>query len=146
MYFSNKTTLNYSGEYHYGLTSDATTKDGDLINLYSDNIWYPTDQTSISSSLLLGICTNDAGIPNKTGVLTEGNITVTTASGYPGIPFISGSTFYGQPVYMTGSAGYTADKPTSGYVRVIGHMYYNNPTNTDFWIMKFRPSNDWYQI
>ena len=41
--------------------------------------------------------------------------------------------------------GYTTGV-RSGYVRVIGHMYYNNPTNTDFWIMKFRPSNDWYKI
>jgi hypothetical protein len=25
-------------------------------------------------------------------------------------------------------------------------MYYNSPTTPDYWIMKFNPSNDWYEI
>ena len=32
------------------------------------------------------------------------------------------------------------------YVRILGHVYYNNTVSTDYWIMKFRPSNEWYVI
>ena len=113
--------------------------------LDTDGIWKRSDQTTDTTTKLLGICVEPY---NKGHILTEGIITVTTASGYPdNMPFVSGSSFYGMPVYLTGSAAaFTTTKPTSGYVRVVGHMYYNSTTTPDYWIMKFNPSNDWYEI
>ena len=113
--------------------------------LDTDGIWKRSDQTTDTTTKLLGICVEPY---NKGQILTEGMITVTTASGYPdSMPFVSGSSFYGMPVYLTGSAAaFTTTKPTSGYVRVVGHMYYNSTTTPDYWIMKFNPSNDWYEI
>ena len=113
--------------------------------LDTDGIWKRTDQTTDTTTKLLGICAEPY---NKGLILTEGIITVTTASGYQDtMPFVSGSSFYGMPVYLTGSAAtFTTDKPTSGYVRVVGHMYYNSTSTPDYWIMKFNPSNDWYEI
>jgi hypothetical protein len=113
--------------------------------LDTDGIWKRSDQTTDTTTKLLGICVEPY---NKGYILTEGIITVTTSSGYSDTtPFVSGSSFYGMPVYLTGSnAVLTTDKPTSGYVRVIGHMYYNSTSTPDYWIMKFNPSNDWYEI
>ncbi len=113
--------------------------------LDTDGIWKRLDQTTDTTTKLLGICVEPY---NKGYILTEGIITVTTSSGYSDTtPFVSGSSFYGMPVYLTGSAAaFTTTKPTSGYVRVVGHMYYNSTANPDYWIMKFNPSNDWYEI
>ena len=113
--------------------------------LDTDGIWKRSNQTTDTTTKLLGICVAPYSRGN---ILTEGMITVTTASGYPATtPFVSGNSFYGMPVYLTGSvAAFTTDIPTSGYVRVVGHMYYNSATTPDYWIMKFNPSNDWYEI
>ena len=40
----------------------------------------------------------------------------------------------------------TTTVPSSGYVRVVGHCYYENALTAGQWILKFRPSNDWYKI
>jgi hypothetical protein len=56
---------------------------------------------------------------------------------------------YGLPVYIrnTTTAGdMSTTIPKAGYVRVVGHCYHNNASTTDNWILKFRPSNDWYEI
>ena len=81
-------------------------------------------------------------------VLTDGTIGAVTASGISNVPFVDGTSFYGKPVYMRPSVlgGLTTTKPTSGYVRIVGHMYKNSTTDSNYWIMKFRPSNDWYEI
>jgi hypothetical protein len=124
---------------------DPTVAIGDLVSLGEDGIWYQTDQTSISGSCMLGICieSNPKGI-----VFTEGTITVVTDVGFSNIPFVEGTSFYGKPVYMrSGSiAGLSTTLPTTGYVRNVGHLYYNNTSDTKYWLMKFRPSNDWYVI
>jgi hypothetical protein len=126
------------------LNIDLAVTASDLTFLDTDGIWKRTNQTTDTSTKLLGICVEPY---NKGAILMEGTITVTTSSGYTDIPLVSGTSFYGMPVYFTGStATFTTDKPTSGYVRVAGHMYYNSTTNPDYWIMKFNPSNDWYQI
>jgi hypothetical protein len=37
--------------------------------------------------------------------------------------------------------------PTTNYVRLLGHAYYNNAgTDTHNWIMKFKPDNTWTKI
>jgi hypothetical protein len=126
------------------LNIDLAVTASDLTFLDTDGIWKRTNQTTDTSTKLLGICVEPY---NKGAILMEGTITVTTSSGYTDIPLVSGTSFYGMPVYFTGStATFTTDKPTSGYVRVAGHMHYNSTTNPDYWIMKFNPSNDWYQI
>jgi hypothetical protein len=32
------------------------------------------------------------------------------------------------------------------YVRILGHAYYQNTGTPEYWVMKFRPSNDWVEI
>lgn len=138
--------LNSTGELiSYDASIDPTTLRGELCSLGEDGIWYTTDQASISGSAMLSIC---VAAYDKGVMMTEGTITVVTASGYTDIPFVEGTSFYGKPVYIRSGSlgGLTTTKPTSGYVRVVGHMYYNSTTYTDYWLMKFRPSNDWYQI
>jgi hypothetical protein len=142
----NNAALNVAGEtLGYGANIDPAILKGELCSLGEDGIWNITDQTNVSSSAMLGICVEPG---NKCVMLTEGTITVVTASGYTDIPFVEGTSFHGKPVYIRSGSlgGLTTIKPTSGYVRIVGHMYYNSATYTDYWLMKFRPSNDWYQI
>ena len=123
---------------------DLAVTASNIVSLDSAGTWKRADQTSVETTKLLGVCIEGY---NKGKVLTDGIITVTTSSGITDVPFVSGSSFYGMPVYLTGSiASFTTTKPTSGYVRVVGHMYYNSTTTPDYWIMKFNPSNDWYEI
>jgi hypothetical protein len=142
----NNSTLNVAGEtLGFGANIDPAILKGELCSLGEDGIWNITDQTNVSSSAMLGICVEPW---NKSVMITEGTVTVVTASGYTDIPFVEGTSFHGKPVYIRSGSlgGLTTTKPTSGYVRVVGHMYYNSTSYTDYWLMKFRPSNDWYQI
>ena len=53
---------------------------------------------------------------------------------------------HGLPVYLSGTTGaLTTVQPTIDVIRVVGHIYYQNPVSTNVWLMKFRPSNDWYE-
>ena len=54
----------------------------------------------------------------------------------------------GLPVYIdSGSAwDFNTTIPTSNYIRTLGYVYYNNTSNVNNWILKFRPSTDWYKI
>jgi hypothetical protein len=125
---------------------DPAVLPGDLVSLDAeDGIWKQTDQTSARSSYMLGICIDPY---DKGAIFTEGTITVVTDTGFTDIPFVEGTSFYGKPVYMrSGSlAGLSTTIPTSGYVRVVGHIYYNSEEDSKYWLMKFRPSNDWYVI
>jgi hypothetical protein len=123
---------------------DTSVSSSFLVYLDTDGIWKRANQTTDTSTKMLGICIQPY---NKGSVLTEGMVTVTTSSAILNVPLVAGTTFYGMPVYFTGSsAKLTTNKPTSGYVRVAGHMYYNSTTNSDYWIMRFNPSNDWYKI
>lgn len=93
---------------------------------------------------MLGICTGN--VFGKERVFIEGTIGFATSS-IADMPYVSGSNFYGTPIYMSGSNGaMSTQKPTSGIVRVVGHAFYNSTTTPTNWLMKFRPSNDWYEI
>lgn len=121
----------------------GTVVDFDLVYLETDGIWYPVDQTTTSSTKLLGIC---LGYDPGTGlgaVILEGDISVSTSPG--GAPVVNNAN-YGLPIYIDEGAGNVMDTtiPTTGYVRILGHCYYNDGANN--WIMKFRPSNEWYII
>jgi len=123
---------------------DAGVSTGNLVYLNTDGVWYKTNQSSISSSYMLGICTGNGS--GKERVFIEGTIGFATSS-IAGMPYVSGSNFYGTPIYISGSNGaMSTQKPTSGIIRVVGHAFYNSVTAPTNWLMKFRPSNDWYEI
>ena len=125
------TNLEYSG-YTIEATVDAFSAAGDLVYLNTDGIWYVVDQTTNTSTKLLGI--NIDG----NNVLLEGDIILNNVT----LPD------HGLPLYIRQGNGRTLSStiPTSGYVRVIGHCYYQNGTTSTQWIVKFRPANDWYKI
>ena len=119
---------------------DAAVSNDELVYLNTDGLWYQVDQTTDTSTKMLGIAKN---INSQTGsVFIEGDITVTTGTGYPQVAGAN----YGLPIYIKQGAGTAMDTtiPTSGYVRLLGYCYHN-PSGTE-WIMKFRPSNEWYVI
>ena len=127
-----------------GSIIDAGVSVGNLVYLNTDGIWYKTNQSSQSSSYMLAICTD--AIPGKEKVFIEGTIGFVTSS-IANMPYVSGSNFYGTPIYISGSNGaMSTQKPTSGIVRVVGHAFYNSTGTPANWLMKFRPSNDWYEI
>jgi len=74
---------------------------------------------------------------NGSDVLVEGDVTLDNIQG-PN---------YGLPVYIRqGSTTFSTSIPTLGYIRVVGHCYYDNAGTPGQWLLKFRPSNDWYKI
>jgi hypothetical protein len=110
---------------------------GNLVYLGSDGIWRAVDAASGNSAYLLGIYLG------SNSVLLEGDVVIDETQNID-------SPAPGRPVYFlegnaTGKMSTTI--PTSGIVRVVGHCYWNNVnTQTKNWILKFRPSNDWYEI
>jgi hypothetical protein len=116
----------------------------------SDNTWYPIVYNSASlSSRLLGIY-ND----NDSVIITEGYVVVAAAaSSATDAPLIHGVLEPGSPVYLSGAGAGLAPfisttRPNSpGYVvRIVGHLMYQNPTTTDYWLMHFRPDHAWVEI
>ncbi len=118
---------------------DVVVMDNDLVYLNTDGQWYQVDQTTDSSTKMLGIAKN---VFSQTGsVFIEGDIVVSTGPGYP----IVANAGYGLPVYIRQGAGTIMDTsiPASGYVRLLGYCYYTPYAGSTEWIMKFRPSNEW---
>jgi len=124
-------SLTYSGQ-AIGATVDVTPTAGDLVYLNTDGIWYVVDQATNTSTKLLGINIDGSN------VLLEGDITLSNVT----------SPDHGLPLYIREANGraLTSVAPTSGYVRVIGHCYYQNTNTSTNWVVKFRPANDWYKI
>ena len=122
---------------------DTAVTDNDLVYLNTDGQWYQVDQTTNTSTKMLGIAKN---VFSQTGsVVIEGDIVVTTATGYPAVA----NAGYGLPVYIKQGAGTVMDTaiPVSGYVRLLGHCYWNSGGGgNDEWIMKFRPSHEWIEL
>lgn len=120
---------------------DVAVMDNDLVHLRSDGQWYQVDQATDSSTKMLGIAKN---VFSQTGsVFIEGDIVVTSATGYP----LIANPGYGAPIYIKQGAGTAMDTttPASGYIRLLGYCYASYNGGTD-WVMKFRPANDWYVI
>jgi hypothetical protein len=139
LYAANKPGGQFLDESYF----DVNVVDNDLVFLETDGLWYQVDQSTDSSTKMLGIAKD---ISSQTGsVITEGDLVVTTATGYP---YVTGAG-YGLPVYIregTGTQMATA-APTTGYVRLLGHCYWNiGGGSGDDWIMKFRPSHEWVSI
>jgi hypothetical protein len=136
---------NFAGKLiEVGPNIDLAVTASNTVFLDTDGVWKLADQSTDNTTKLLGICINGYV---RGAILIDGIVTVTTSSAIIDVPYVRGSNFYGMPVYLTGSqSSLTTTKPTSGYVRVVGHMYYNSATTPNYWIMKFNPSNDWYEI
>ena len=137
-------SFNYEGEVIEGQL-DGTVAQFDLVYLETDGTWYPVTQATTDCSKLLGICAAPAP---KSLIILEGSITVNDDSviNTPRVQLID----HGLPIYIRESAGNTMSTtvPTTAgqYVRILGHAYYQNTVASNYWIMKFRPSNEWYVI
>jgi len=135
--------FNYEGEAING-TLDVSVVQFDLIYLETDGIWYQTTQATVDCSKLLGICIDVA----RQIILLEGSITVNDNSliDSPYVQLID----HGLPIYIRDGSGtqMSTVQPSSAgqYVRTLGHAYYRNITDSQYWTMKFRPANDWYTI
>jgi len=127
------TLLNYSGQaIRTSITRSAI--DGNIVYLETDGVWKTVNQATSTSTKMLGICLT------STFVLLEGDVVLEASS-------MIKTPAYGAPLYIwEGGTILSSEIPTSGYVRVLGHCYYQNTSTTDNWIVKFRPSNDWFQI
>jgi hypothetical protein len=115
-----------------------------LVSL-SGSYWLPTNQTTDISTKMLGIVIVPTDDPNKGQVLIEGDITWDGSDGayiHPGIT----SNDKGTPVYIrnnTNSGEMSIIPPTSGYVRIVGYVYF---VKSSIYIFRFKPSNDWYKL
>ena len=141
----------YAGEFYKAPYAVPGVTYGELLYLdYSTNEWVNIDQTTNVCARYLGI-----DLKSKDGILTEGYILMTDADSpfHSSMPRIE-NPMIGMPVYIReGSTGayndsYTCNIPTSGYVRVIGHvMYQSNVSGFETkYMIKLKPSNDWYEI
>jgi hypothetical protein len=145
-YYSNYgNQFNPTGEILSNASIDAGVTDYDLVALASNGTWYTANMTTQDAVRMLGIAYS---IGVKNNVLLEGSMVV--SSGSSGAPKIS-TLSIGKPVYMnTTSSGIflsTNSPAASGqYVRVLGHTYYNSTNDNTWYLMKFRPSNDWIQL
>jgi hypothetical protein len=129
-----------------GVTFDAAVADFDLVYLETNNIWYPVNMATTSATKMLGIAFGIANFDNQ--VLIEGTMVVNdgTYTDTPKVDLVD----HGLPIYIkTGGGTFmatTAPGSSGSNVRVLGHAYYNSTTAGEYWIMKFRPSNNWVTI
>jgi hypothetical protein len=132
------TNLGTGGHLLNEVTFDNTVQVNDLCYLDTTNVWFPVDQGTNSATRLLGICMGYDPMTYVGQVLLEGDVVVTTGTGYP---IVQGAD-YGLTVFIAQGAGTIMDttEPVSGVIRRLGYCYHNNGTE---WIMKFRPSNEW---
>ena len=133
------TNIGTGGHLLNEVTFDATVNVNDLCYLDTTNVWFPVDQAANTATRLLGICMGYDPMTYVGQVLLEGDVVVTTGTGYP---IVQGAD-YGLTVFIAQGAGTIMDtaEPTSGIIRRLGYCYHNGGSTE--WIMKFRPSNEW---
>jgi hypothetical protein len=126
----------YSGHIIQG-TIDASVTAYDIMYLDTDGTWKPLKNLPTISTKMVGIEVDGY-------ILLEGDMTVSD-DGSVGTYVVSAD--HGLPVYLSGTTGrLTTVQPASDVIRVVGHIYYQNPVSTNVWLMKFKSSNDWTQI
>jgi hypothetical protein len=126
----------YSGHIIQG-TIDASVTSYDIMYLDTDGTWKSLKNLPTVSTKMLGI-------EVEGNILIEGDMTVSD-DGSVGTYVVNAD--HGLPVYLSTTTGrLTTTQPSSNVIRVVGHIYYQNPVSTNVWLMKFRPSNDWYEI
>ena len=117
--------------------------DFQLVYLDTDGTWYPTEAAvAYKADKMLGICVDQAG----GYVLIEGDVGVSDDNSQGA--YVVGAD-HGLPAYVSATAGVmttTAPSGSGSIVRIVGHIYYQSSTDVNWWTMKFRPSNDWYEI
>jgi hypothetical protein len=133
----------YAGDIIEGQLNSAVNV-SDLVYLESaDGKWYQVNQTSTSSTKMLGICV----LKGKEGfILLEGHVTINDDNTGVG-PYVPGVD-HGLPIYIEdgGVATMSTTPPTSNYIRLLGHAYYKSTAVAHQWIMKFKPDNTWVKI
>jgi len=118
-------------------TIDTASTAGQLVNLEPDGTWYPVKNLAPQATKMLGICVNQG----KGLILLEGDVGVSDDNTY-GTYVVSAS--MGLPVYVgTTNGELDTTQPGSGVIRIVGHIYYQSTTTANYWLMKFRPSNNW---
>lgn len=133
-----------SGEIIGVSSMDSNVALGNIVHLASDGTWYQADASyAVSSSGMLGVA---LGIGARPRVLLEGTIAVNDA-GATDVTYCQNAQ-YGVPVYLRDSTPgeLSTNPPGSGTTRIVGHIYYNSTNDSTYWLMKFKPSNDWYVI
>ena len=124
-------------------TIDGGVSDYQLVFLDTDGTWKGTKNTVASGATqMLGIAVDTAG----GYVLIEGDVGVSDDNSQGG--YVIGAD-HGLPIYISGTSGVmTTTAPSGGgeLVRIVGYVYYQSSSDANWWIMKFRPSNDWYEI
>ena len=126
----------YAGQIIEG-TIDVGVSPYDIMYLDTDGTWKALKNLPTVSTKMLGI--EVAG-----NILIDGDMTVSD-DGSEGTYVVSED--HGLPVYLSGTTGQlTTVPPTVDVIRIVGHIYYQDPTFTNVWLMKFRPSNEWYEI
>ena len=125
-------------------TGPGYPSNGQLVYLYSDGFWYPYDQTdtAVYGKMVGLVFKVDTG-GETCKVLLEGHVVIDNIIG----PVVQGVD-HGLPVYikyLTTTGEMDTGSPSDGIIQVLGHCYYKNSTTSDYWMMKFKPSNDWYE-
>jgi len=132
-----------SGKFGFDIDTNNPPSLGDLLYLNTDGIWYLVDQTSNSSTKKLGFYIQNINTSNY-GILIDGYMVLNENEIL--------SYGYGESIFITGSAPVTFttvpnDITGPGYIRNIGHLHYNNnSTYPGWWVLRFKPSNDWTEI
>ena len=127
----------YAGQIIEG-TIDVGATLYDIMYLDTDAIWYPLKNLPTVSTKMLGIWVGGSE------VLIEGDMAVSDDGS---VGNYTANADHGLPVYLSGTTGrLTTVVPTNDVVRIVGHIYYQDPSFTNVWLMKFRPSNEWYEI
>jgi len=128
-----------------GVSFDDAVADFDLVYLESSSIWHQVNGSTDSSTRMLGIAFGIANYDPQ--VLIEGTMVINDQ--YSDTPIVA-NILHGSPIYIRGNGvGLMYINPPGNpgeYSRVLGHAYYQSATTASYWIMKFRPSNDWVTI
>jgi len=139
--------FNYEGRVIRGARFNSSVTDYNYVQLASDGKWYTAsiDSTSNTAKGMIGISFNVGG---RDCVLLEGDLTVTnTTPGTYECPSVA-SLGHGKPIYLSSSLEATTTIPTTSgqYIRILGHAYHQNGSDSNLWIMHFRPDHTWIQI
>ena len=129
-----------TGELIGGLLSGASA--WDLVYLDTDGYWRPVDQSNNAKAIQM------LGITDNTRIFIEGYLVVGENGIASGVPLIAGTLQTGKAVYIkegaTSAPFLSTTVPTSGIVRILGHLILNH--NTNYWLMRFRPDHTWVEI
>ena len=127
----------YSGDIVVG-NLDASVATYNPVYLETDGFWYPVANNTSGATKMLGVCVDNT----LNYVLLEGDLAVSTNNTYG--TYVVGAT-YGVPIYVsTTTSQFTTTVPTSDVIRIVGYIYYNSTGSPARWLMKFKPSADWY--